>query len=73
MFTLINLCQKKTIVGNNTEKKDSLVCREWLTYLQNNDLQREFPIRIQKAIETNKLHRNKVSKDNKPETKNPVV
>ena len=40
--TLASLCMsinmnkfipEKTIVGNNTDKKDSVVCREWLNYL----------------------------------------
>ena len=56
---------EKTIVGNNTEKKDSIVCREWLTHLENNNLQREFPIRIQKALEGEQLHKNKILDDTK--------
>ena len=31
----------KTIVGNSTTKQDSIICREWLNYLNNPDIKRE--------------------------------
>ena len=33
----------KTIVGNNSVKQDSLVCREWLNYLNNDNIVPEVP------------------------------
>ena len=60
--TLASLCMniyinkfipKKTIVGNSTEKKDSIVCREWLTYLNDENIRREVPVSV-KATRTSK-------------------
>jgi hypothetical protein len=56
--TLASLCMniyinkfipKKTIVGNSTEKKDSIVCREWLTYLNDENIKREVPVSVETA------------------------
>ena len=55
--TLASLCMgiylnkflpEKTIVGNNTDKKDSVVCREWLNYLNDRNICREVPITVKK-------------------------
>ena len=35
---------KDTIVGNSNSKQDSVVCREWLNYLNNDNIKREVPI-----------------------------
>jgi hypothetical protein len=66
--TLASLCMgiymnkfipEKTIVGNNTEKQDSIVCREWLCYFNNNNICREVPISV-KYYENCNIHKNKV-------------
>ena len=66
--TLASLCMgiymnkfipEKTIVGNNTEKQDSIVCREWLSYLNNNNICREVPISV-KYYENCNIHKHKV-------------
>ena len=53
--TLASLCMSiycnkfmpdKTIVGNNSNKQDSLVCREWLNYLNNDNIVPEVPMSI---------------------------
>ena len=69
--TLASLCMgiylnkflpEKTIVGNNTDKKDSIVCREWLNYLNDKYICREVPITIKKNSNFD-LHKNKVDND----------
>ena len=66
--TLASLCMgiylnkflpEKTIVGNNTDKQDSIVCREWLNYLNDSNICREVPITVKKDVECD-LHKNKV-------------
>ena len=65
--TLASLCMsiylnkflpEQTTVGNNTDKQDSIVCREWLNHLNNNNICREVPIVVEK-IEACNLHKNK--------------
>ena len=67
--TLASLCMnvylnkflpKDTIVGNSHEKQDSIVCREWLTHLNDRNICREYPIWI-KNNNCN-IHENKVGK-----------
>ena len=53
----------KKIVGNNTNKKDSLVCREWLNYLNNDKIYREFPINILPPPPEYNIHKNKIIND----------
>ena len=69
--TLASLCMgiylnkflpEKTIVGNNTDKKDSVVCREWLNYLNDKKICREVPITVKKIGQLD-LHKNKVDND----------
>ena len=69
--TLASLCMgiylnkflpEKTIVGNNTDKKDSVVCREWLNYLNDKNICREVPITVKKNGNFD-LHKNKVDND----------
>ena len=69
--TLASLCMgiylnkflpEKTTVGNNTDKKDSIVCREWLNYLNDKNICREVPITIKKNSNFD-LHKNKVDND----------
>ena len=66
--TLASLCMSiytnkfmpdRTIVGNNTVKQDSLVCREWLNYLNNNNIIPEVPISI-KYFDNENIHKNKI-------------
>ncbi len=63
--TLASLCMslylnkfllEKTVVGNNTDKQDSIVCREWLNYLDDNNIYREVPITV-KSDSTCNLHK----------------
>jgi hypothetical protein len=53
----------KKIVGNNTNKKDSLVCREWLNYLNDDKIYREFPINILPPPPEYNIHKNKIIND----------
>ncbi len=63
MSTYINnLMPEKTIVGNNTDKKDSLVCREWLSYLDNKNIVREIPITVSNDDGSCNIHKNKIGK-----------
>ena len=71
--TLASLCMsiylnkflpEKKIVGNGAEKQDSIVCREWLNHLDNNNIRREVPIRVQKDDSCN-IHKNKIGGDTK--------
>jgi hypothetical protein len=57
-----NFLPEKTIVANNTEKKDSLVCREWLNYLNNPNIYREVPLKVNNDDQKCDIHRNKVGK-----------
>jgi len=68
--TLASLCMniymnkfmpEKTIVGNGSEKQDSIVCREWLSYSNNDNICREVPITIRDYEQCNR-HKNKVGK-----------
>ena len=68
--TLASLCMdiyinkfmpEKTIVGNGSEKQASIVCREWLSHLNNNNICREVPITI-RDYELCNRHKNKVGK-----------
>ena len=63
--TLASLCMslylnkflpEKTVVGNNTDKHDSIVCREWLNYLDDNNIYREVPITVKSDSACN-LHK----------------
>jgi hypothetical protein len=45
---------EKTIVGNSTKKKDSIVCREWLTYLNDENIKREVPVSVETATTSEK-------------------
>ena len=67
--TLASLCMsiytnkfipEKTIVGNSTAKKDSLVCREWLSYLDNKQIVHEIPITVTNDDKKCDVHKNKV-------------
>jgi len=69
--TLASLCMslylnkflpEKTVVGNNTDKHDSIVCREWLNYLDDNNICREVPITVKSDSACN-LHKNKIEND----------
>ena len=72
--TLASLCMniymnkflvENTIVGNNHEKKDSIISREWLLHLNNNNqnrICREVPKRAKPLAECN-IHENKVDGD----------
>ena len=71
--TLASLCMSiysnkfmpdKTIVGNNSNKQDSLVCREWLNYLNNDNIVPEVPISI-KYFNNEDIHKNKIGDDTK--------
>ena len=66
--TLASLCMsiylnkfipEKKIVGNGAEKQDSIVCREWLNYLNDKNVRREVPITCVKD-DTCDIHKNKV-------------
>ena len=57
--TLASLClsiyknthmPEKTIVGNSTPKKDSILCREWLNSLNNENIVREHTVFIKQTI-----------------------
>ncbi len=74
--TLASLCMsiytnkfipEKTIVGNSTAKKDSVVCREWLSYLNNKNIVREIPITVTNDDKKCDIHKNKVGKKICPE------
>ena len=54
-----NFIPEKTIVGNSSDKKDSLVCREWLTHLDDENIVREVPIMIDNSKNCD-IHKNKV-------------
>ena len=70
--TLASLCMSvylnkflpdKTIMGNTTEKQDSIVCREWLTHLNNPNIKREVPLWMDRNINYNEeIHKGKVGK-----------
>ena len=71
--TLASLCMSiysnkfmpdKTIVGNNSNKQDSLVCREWLNYLNNDNIVPEVPISM-KYFNNEDIHKNKIGDDTK--------
>ena len=51
---------EKTIVGNSHEKQDSIVCREWLSYLNNKNICREVPVFIKN--DNCDIHEGKVGK-----------
>ena len=66
--TLASLCMsvylnkflpEKKIVGNGAAKQDSVVCREWLNYLDDDYICREVPISVKKDESCN-IHKNKV-------------
>ena len=70
--TLASLCMSiyinmflpnKTIVGNNSFKHDSLVCREWLNYLNNDNITPEVPISIKYFDDDDNIHKNKINDD----------
>ena len=67
--TLASLCMsiylnkflpEKTIVGNNHQKQDSIVCREWLSHLNNKNISREIPIYVKSR--NCDIHEGKVGK-----------
>ena len=70
--TLASLCMSvylnkflpdKTIMGNTTEKQDSIVCREWLNHLNNPNIKREVPLWMDRNINYNEeIHKGKVGK-----------
>ena len=50
-------------MGNTTEKQDSIVCREWLTHLNNPNIKREVPLWMDRNIDYNEeIHKGKVGK-----------
>ena len=55
-----NFMPNNSIVGNSCEKRDSLICREWLASLDNENIKKEFPIRIKKEISDTVLNKNKI-------------
>ncbi len=66
--TLASLCMaiylnkflpEKKIVGNGAAKQDSIVCREWLNFLDDANIRREVPITCVKD-ETCDVHKDKV-------------
>ena len=53
----------KTIVGNSATKQDSIICREWLNYLNHPDIKREVPLWMNKDIEYDEtIHNGKIGK-----------
>ena len=54
-----NFVLEKTIVGNSSDKKDSWVCREWLTHLNDDNSLREIPLTMENATECD-FNKNKV-------------
>ena len=53
---------KDTIVGNSNSKHDSIVCREWLNYLINENIKREVPIHAHNINNKIDIHNGKVGK-----------
>ena len=68
--TLASLCMSvylnkflpdKTFVGNSTTKQDSIICREWLNYLNNPYIKREVPLWMDKDIKYDEtIHNGKI-------------
>ncbi len=54
-----NFIPEKTIVGNSSDKIDSVVCREWLTHLNDENIIREVPLRMTRKLKCD-IHKNKV-------------
>ena len=53
---------KDLIVCNSNSKHDSVVCREWLNYLNNENIEREAPIHAYNINDKIDIHNGKVGK-----------